>query len=213
MGLSSIQESPTSAYCPISLTSTPDALKPITARRQETLLKALRESGITAYDPNSAPFSPDRDLTTAPDFVYRTDVGKIAGSRFFIGHDLLPSTGFGVEEQVAHTLNRVAIILHDAHIRTSRMQPSRAIHLQYENFEQQVEEFVRVFEFLKSFEPGAGFDNGVPALLGFDSQSKAINLEAAVYSRSPNLRYCFNGETPIVKFIPVNAEIFTEKVS
>ena len=90
------------------------------------------------------------------------------------------------------------------------MQTNRTIHLQYVNFERQTEEFTRVFEFLKSFEPGMGFDNGTPVLLGFDKQGQAVNLEEAVYSLFPNLRYCFNGETPIVKFSPVNTEIFTE---
>lgn len=63
-GLSHIDEDPMAAYCPISLTSTPDELKPFLKERQRVLMNGvLKVSGITAYDPGNAPFSPDRNLS------------------------------------------------------------------------------------------------------------------------------------------------------
>ena len=51
-GLSHIKEDPLAAYCPISLTNTPDGLKPLLQRRQQTLMsEVLKPAGITAYDP------------------------------------------------------------------------------------------------------------------------------------------------------------------
>lgn len=58
-------------------------------------------SGITAYDPGSAPYSPDTNLTSQPNEVYVVDSGKIAGARFFVGHNILPSTGQGIEAEKA----------------------------------------------------------------------------------------------------------------
>ena len=133
-GLEHIQEDPAAAYCPISLTLTPVELKEILKLRQQTLMNhVLGNAGITAYDPNSAPYSPDKNLTSHPSEVYIVDSAKIAGARFFVGHNLLPSTGQGVEAEKAKIYNKMAVMLMDKKIRVSRMQPTRTIYLQYDN--------------------------------------------------------------------------------
>jgi hypothetical protein len=146
-GLSHIIEDPNSAYCPISLTSTPNEIRPYVQKRQDILMEdVLGKAEIKAYDPGSAPFSPDKDLSSQPNEIYVVDSGKIIGSRFFVGHNILPSTGFGIEAEKAKIYNRVAVTLIDKNIRVSRMQPHRAIYLEYDNFEEQAK---ILFLFLK----------------------------------------------------------------
>ncbi len=210
-GLSNIEEDPDAAYCPISLTSTPDELKPHVKKRQETLKRVLTSVGIKAYDPGSAPFSPDRDLSTQPNEVYVTDSGKIAGARYFIGHNLLPSTGQGIEAEKAKVYNRISVILMDSRIRVSRMQPHRTIYLQYDNFEEQAEGFVPVFEMLRQFDPGMGFNGDLPVLLGFEKGSeKIVDLEEEIYREFPKLQYRFNGFVPIIILRAENPDLFYE---
>lgn len=121
-GLSHIREDPNAAYCPISLTSTPSSLKEAILKRQDLLMKGVLEKvGITAYDPSSAPFSPDTNLISTPDEIYNVDSGKIVGARFFVGHNILPSTGQGIEFEKAEKYNRMSVILMDKNIRVSRM--------------------------------------------------------------------------------------------
>ncbi len=209
-GLSGIPENPLAAYCPISLTQTSDDIKPYVKLRQDTLIgNVLRSSGITGYDPYTAPFSPDKNLSTLPNEIYQVDSGKIVGARYFVGHNITASTGFGVELEKASRFNRVSVILYDRHIRISRMQPHRTIYLQYDNFEKQASEFVEVFRFLKEYEPGIGLDAGVPVLLGFRGES-VVNLEKAVYTRFPKLTYQYDGSAQIIKTTVTNPEIFTE---
>jgi len=209
-GLSHIEEDPRAAYCPISLTSVPDDLKPHTQRRQHILMNGvLRPSGITAYDPSSAPFSPDRDLSTQPNVIYVIDSGKIAGARFFVGHHILPSDGKGIEMEKAKILNRIAVMLMDSKIRVSRMQPHRTIYLQYYNFEEQASQFVPVFEMLQEYEPGMGFHDNIPVLLGFRNGG-VVDLEEAVYTEFPHLQYRYDGQVPIIKLRAENPELFYE---
>lgn len=207
-GLTHIKEDPEAAYCPISLTSTPEELKGVLKERQKILMNdVLNKSGITAYNPSSAPFSPDNDLKTQPNEVYVVDSGKIVSSRFFVGHNIFPSTGQGIEAEKAKILNRIPVILMDENVRVSRMQPHRAIYLQYYDFRDQADQFAEVFKMLKQYEPGMGFNNGVPVLLGFEKKgSKVVDLEKKVYKEFPYLRYQYNGETPIVKLKPENPE-------
>jgi hypothetical protein len=211
-GLSHIREDHYSAYCPISLTSTPEELKPFVQKRQKILMEdVLGEAGIKAYDPGSAPFSPDKDLSSQPNEIYVVDSGKIVGSRFFVGHNILPSTGFGIEFEKAKIYNRVSVILADKSIRVSRMQPHRAIYLEYSNFEEQAKDFVPVFERLKEYEPGMGFNGKLPVLLGFHKKTwEVVDLEEMIYEEFPDLQYKFNGKTPIVKLRSENPELFYE---
>jgi len=210
-GLSHIKEDILAAYCPISLTQTPDELKPILNKRQEILMKkVLGPAGITAYDPSSAPYSPDKDLITSPQRIYLIDSGKIVGARFFVGHNILGSTGQGNEAEKAKTYNRIAVTFMDKNIRISRMQPHRTIYLQYDNFEKEHEKFIPVFEMLKQFEPGMGFNGNIPVLIGFDKQGKVCDLEEEVYNDFPGLQYHYNGKIPIVKLRVENPGIFYE---
>lgn len=208
-GLTGLTENPNSAYCALSLTSTPDELKPIQKSRQELLRDILKDAGIESYDPGSSPFSPDMGLHIRPDEIYRVDKGRIVTSRFFATLDILPSTGVGVEIETARAYNRIAVVLHDRAIRTSRMQPNRIIHLQYFDLESQRDEISMVFKELKQFEPGMGLDNGVPALLGF-RKKMVVNLEKFIYDAFPDLKYVFDGNAPIVSLKARNPGIFVE---
>lgn len=210
-GLSHIKEDASAAYCPISLTNTPDLLKDALRRRQAILKEVLGSVGITAYDPETAPFSPDRDLTTQPNEVYVVDSGKIVGARYFVGHNLLPSTGQGIEAEKAKIYNRIAVLLMDKGIRVSRMQPHRAIYLEYGNFEEEQQQFPPVFELLKEYNPGMGFNGTLPVLLGFHKQTgNIVDLENEVYTQFPNLQYRYNGKMPIAKLRSENPEAFYE---
>jgi len=210
-GLSHIKEDKSAAYCPISLTLTPDILKLYLQKRQNTLMNSvLGPAGITAYDPASAPFSPDKNLTSSPGKIYVIDSRKIVGARFFVGHNILPSTGQGNEMEKAKDYNRIVVMLMDKNIRVSRMQPHRAIYLQYDNFEKEYEKFIPIFEMLKHFNPGIGFNNGKPVLLGFDRRRKVCDLEREVYNAFPDLKYEYDGEAPIIRLSVKNPKIFYE---
>lgn len=211
-GLSHIQENPTAAYCPISLTSTPDELKESIQERQKILMEeVLLAAGITAYDPGSAPYSPDTNLTSQPNEVYVVDSGKIVSARFFVGHNILPSTGQGIEGEKAKTYNRIAVILMDKKIRVSRMQPHRAIYLQYDNFKTDAQKFIPVFQLLQKYNPGMGFNGLLPVLLGFEKDGpNVIDLEELIYTNFPDLQYQYDGTTPILKLRAENPELFYE---
>jgi hypothetical protein len=215
-GLSHIKEDPNAAYCFISLTSTPDEAKPFIKERQRILMEeVLKPAGITPYDPGSAPFSPDTNLTTQPSEVYMTDSSKIVGARFFTGHNIIPSSGQGIEAEKAKTYNRIAVILMDKNIRVSRMQPHRAIYLNYNNFQEQAKEFVSVFEMLKQYDPGMGFrvqDNiEIPVLIGFEKTTqKIVDLEQAVHKEFPHLKYNYDGKKDIVRLSVKNPDVFYE---
>ncbi len=212
-GLSHIQEDPTAAYCPISLTSTPDELKdPIRLRQKVLMEDVLKVANITAYDPSSAPYSPDTNLISQPNEVYVVDSSKIVGARFFVGHNILPSTGQGIEAEKAKVYNRICVMLMDKNMRVSRMQPHRAIYLQYDHFQTEAKEFIPVFEMLQAYEPGMGFNGTLPVLLGFEKKgSSIVDLEEAVYREFPQLQYKYDGRTPILKLRSQNPELFYEK--
>lgn len=211
-GLSLIKEDPAAAYCPVSLTSTPDELKEVVRIRQKILVEeVLKPAGITAYDPESAPYSPDKNLDARPDKIYAVDSSKIVGARFFVGHNILPSTGAGVEAQKATIYNRVAVILMDKNIRVSRMQPNRTIYLEYTNFAEQAPRFAEIFEFLRRYDPGAGLNGSLPVLLGFEKATgKIVDLEETVYKIFPDLQYRYDGKIPILKLRAENPELFYE---
>ncbi len=211
-GLSHIKEDPNAAYCPISLTSTPNELKESLKSRQKILMKDVLEvAGITAYDPGSAPYSPDKDLSSQPNEIYVMDSGKIVGARFFVGHNILPSTGQGIEAEKAKIYNRIAVMLIDKNIRISRMQPHRAIYLQYNNFKTESDKFIPVFEMLQEYEIGMGFNGQLPILLGFEKTNKNIvDLEEKVYKEFPHLQYKYEGTVPILKLRSENPDLFYE---
>lgn len=208
-GLSHIKEDQKAAYCPISLTNTPDEIKPVLKFRQSVLMEKLAASGITAYDPSTAPYSPDLNLTAQPNEVYVVDSGKIVGARFFVGHNILPSTGQGIEAEKAKIYNRIVVILVDKKIRVSRMQPHRAIYLHYDNFEKEAKHLIPVFEMLQRYDPGIGFNGSLPVLLGFEKKTgKVVDLEQEIYEEFPFLQYTYEGKAHIVKLKVENSEIF-----
>ncbi|OGN29317.1 MAG: hypothetical protein A3A33_03825 [Candidatus Yanofskybacteria bacterium RIFCSPLOWO2_01_FULL_49_25] len=212
-GLEHITEDPKAAYSPLSLTSTPDELKPFIKKRQEQTVAILKDVGISSYDPASGAWhlNPDIDLTTFPQIVYGTDTQKILAARFFVGHLILPSTGFGNEGEKARIYNRMAVIFVDEHIRVSRMQPYRTIYLQYDNFEKQCDDFKKIFLLLQEYEPGMGFNGTTPILAGFHKQTKeVVDLEGLIYTKFPHLQYKYNGEVPILKLRAENPELFYE---
>jgi len=210
-GLPQIKENENAAYCPISLTLTPDELKPHLQSLQNLLMKkVLGQAGIAAYDPSTAPYSPDLNPTYLPNEVYVADVSKIASARFFVGHNIVASNGFGTESQVAIELNRISVILTHKNIRISRMQPHRTIYLQCDNFEQQISDFIKVFKLLKQFSPGIGLKNKTPVLLGFRG-NEIVDLEQTVYERFPHLQYKYDGSVPILKLKVENKQILGER--
>lgn len=209
-GLKNITENPYSSYCPVSLTSTPDLLKDIILSRQNILMnKILKPAGITAYDPATAPYSPDKNLTSQPKEIYLVDSTKIVSSCFFVGHNILPSTGQGIELEKAKNYNRIIVMLMDKKIRVGRMLPPRAIYLQYTNIEKQAEEFVNVFKLLLEYNPTFGFNNDTPVLLGIHKQTGEVcDLEELVYDKFEHLQYKYDGTKPIVKLEPQNLGLF-----
>lgn len=210
-GLSHVEENPHAAYCPISLTSVVDPLRSYIQHRQKLLLeKVLAIAGITGYDPATAPFSPDKGLTHTPQEVYATDSCHLLSARYFVGHYLFPSTGCGVEMEKAKLFNRIPVLLLDRKIRVSRMMPPRTIYLAYDDFEKQIDDFVKVFEFLKEFEPGLGFTEKIPVLLGFKKDGTVVDLEHTVYKKFPHLKYTYDGNTPLIKLWCTNSELFVE---
>jgi hypothetical protein len=211
-GLKNIIEKENRAYCAVSLTSTPKKLKTIIQKRQNILInKILKPSKIQGYDPASAPYSPDLNLTTLPNEIYKIDSAKLAACRYFINLDILPSTGQGVESEKAKNFNKLCVYLIDENIRTSRMKPHRAIYLQYNNLKKQINEFIKVFEFLNKFNPGLGIKNGTPVLLGFEKKGKKIiDLSQETYRKFPNLKYKYNAQTPNIKLKVANLQIFYE---
>jgi len=208
-GLTGIKENPKSAYCALSLTSTPENLKNSIKTKQRFLMELLARAGITAYDPGSSPTSPDLALKMGPEEIYRIDKSKVVSSRYFVSLDLLPSTGTGVEAETARVYNRISVMLHDRKIRTSRMQPNRTIHLAFDDLVKEAEDFIDVFRFLQEFEPGIGFTNKIPSLLGFRKDSSVVDLEKEVYKNFPHLVYVYDGNVSNVKLTCENIELFS----
>lgn len=211
-GMTPPVEDVNAAYCSLSLTCTPEELKPVLLARQEQLKNVLAGVGITAYSPaDNKKYNPDLNRDAPPTEIYSMDSWQVAVARYFVGHHLTASTGFGNEAEKAKNLNRISVVMMDKNVRISRMQPTRAVYLQYDNFEAQAGEFTRVFEFLKNYEPGAGLNAGMPVLLGFEKISdRVIDLEMAVYKEFPALQYRYNGNIPIAKLRVENPGLFYE---
>lgn len=205
-GLAGVVEDPTAAYCAVSLTNTPSSAKSFVTERQTILKEILEAVKITPYDPATAPLSPDLNLTTGPEEVYRTDLSRVAGARFFTAFDTFPSTGVGVEIEAARRYNRIPVILHDHTIRTSRMQPDCAIHVSVKDIKVQKERLQQLFAFLREFTPGRGIDNQHPLLLGF-KDGKGINLTKAAAKEFPDLVYMYDGTKPPLTFSVDNFEV------
>jgi hypothetical protein len=215
-GFPEIEEDEKGVFCGTSLTRTPDELKDLLAERQKLLIAIVKEAGLSAYDPQTAPYSPDLNLLSTPQEVYQVDSRGIVSRRFFVAHDILPSTGVGIEIEKAKFYNRICVVLRQKNIRISRMQPHHIIYLQYDNFAKQKDEFVSVFKYLMQFDPGVGTDDGIPVLLGFpkkgsepfdSAQGKPVNLEKATYEKFPNLKYSYDGQISMLKLKVENLDL------
>ncbi len=206
-GIAHIKEDPKLAYCPISLTLVPDKIKPILKDRQTILKQILEKAGLKNYDPSSSPTSPDMSREADHTAIYLEDSQHIANARFFVGHCVLASTGWGVELKLASDYNRIAVVLLDQNIRVSRMLPPRVIYLQYKNFSAQASQFVEVFKFLQQFEPGIGLKNNKPILIGFNKLRQAVDLEEEVYTKFPDLKFTYNGQIPTLEMKALNSQI------
>lgn len=210
LGLFGIQEDINAAYCALPLTSAPVNAQQMIKNYQTAICDMLSSCGITPYDPGTAPFSPDLNLTARPDQIYATDLGRIASSKYFITVASIPSTGVGIEWQNAINLIKVPIVLTSEHVRISRMQPPRTIKLALKNLPSDIPGLSRVLEFLKPFNIGMGFEGNTPVLLGFDTDGKVVNLELATEEEFPEYKYSFDGTQPAAQLILGNPEIFYE---
>jgi len=207
--LDGLQENANAAYCAVSLTNTPEKAKPFVRERQNQVKEILEHAGISSYDPGTAPLSPDLNLSAGPAEIYKTDLARIAGARFFTAFDTFPSTGVGVEIEAARRYNRIPVIFHDTSIRTSRMQPDCAIHVTITDIDEQAERLSEMFKMLKGYEPGRGLVNKQPALLGF-KDGKAEHLTDVIQQQFPELAYTFDGTKPALQFGITNQEtLFT----
>jgi hypothetical protein len=199
----------------------PEEAKPVLRRRQDVLMRTIKKAGINAYDPgSSAKYSPDMNNTAQPTEVYMFDSARVAAARYLCGHNILPSDGKGNEMEKAVVLNRVPVMLMDRGIRVSRMLPTRTIYLAYDDFEAEAGRLVPVFQMLKEYEPGMGFNGnkpappgvdsslGMPVLLGFDSSGRVVDLEDEVYSEFPGMRFEYDGRADIVRLRVANPDIF-----
>ncbi len=214
-GLGHVTQQRGEAYCPISLTLTPEMLKKTVLKpRQEQLMALLRERGLKPWDPYGAPLSPDRDTKSTPQVIYSFDAGKVGLAEYVAGHVLLGSNGQGAEFEMATAMGKKTLFLVDKGVRISRMMPPCAIVLGYDHFLDSRDRVGEVVDFLAGYDTGVGQVEGaqIPVLLGFarTGNSSPINLEAAVREGWPDLRFDFDGSVPITRMVVENSEVFYE---
>ena len=205
-GLSTGKEMANAAYCPISLTQTPENLRELVASQQKTLLKILESAGIQAYDPLTAPFSPDQNIDYSPEEIYKQDLTRIHMARFLVGIHSNASTGFGVEWQAAVDLYKVPIILVPQGLRISRMQPQPSIILTFSNLETQADTFKDIFEICQTFQIGKGLQNNKPIILGIQGRNH-YNLAEVIYTAYPELKYEHDPQKPTLITQALNPDI------
>ncbi len=205
-GFDGIEEDFTIGYGAIALTGLGEKISPenelvksVLASRQGILRKAMAEIGITLYDPQQAPFSPDKDLTVPPDQVFKFDSARIALAGHVTFVDIIPSTGCGTELEKARRFGKLTYSFHDPRIRTSRMQPDRTFHLSIDNFDERQPELTEIFRFTNQYHPCLGFSGTTPVMLGVHREKgKLVDLEKEVQERWPHLVYRYIKATPIL---------------
>ena len=107
-GLGDVKEEPSTAYCSISLTNTPEQIKPFVRERQAQLMDLLGSVGIHAYDPGSSlKYSPDLNLDATPGEVYSFDVRRVISGEYFSGHKIFLSEGLSIENEIAKHLGKL----------------------------------------------------------------------------------------------------------
>lgn len=205
-GLHGIEEDHTIGYGAIALTGlgqniSPEneRLKSVLTQRQQILRQSMTNAGITLYDPQQAPFSPDRSLSAPPDEIFKFDSAKIARAGHVTFVDIIPSTGCGTELEKARRFGKLTYSFHDPRIRTSRMQPDRTFHLSIDNFIERQSELTEIFNLTNQYHPCLGFSGTTPVMLGVHREKgKLVNLEKEVQERWPHLIYRYDGNTPIL---------------
>ena len=219
-GLSEVREDRQIGYGIIALTGLGVNVSPINEEiktflgsRQSILAAAMAGSGITLYDPASAPFSPDKDLQSQPNQIFMVDSARVANARHVTLSDVLPTTGGGIELEKARRMGKFLYVFHDCNIRTSRMQPDHAFHLSVENFSGRKNELADLFAFVNEYDPAIGFDEGVPSMLGVHRHTgKIVNLEKEVRQHFPQLSYQYDGKVQILIMVCQNSQVFFESL-
>jgi hypothetical protein len=217
-GLRGTEEDPFTGYGILPLTGlgtnisqTNEQVKSYIQERQRILQEAMNRAGIALYDPASAPYSPDAGLSAGPEKVYQTDSLRVAMAKHVTFLDLLPTTGGGIELDKANVMGKFTYIFHDPRIRTSRMQPHRALHLAAEHMAAMRDELAELFAFVQQFEPCIGLQDGAPAMIGRHSETgEYANLEREVARLWPHLLFSYDGQAPIVQMDVINPGIFAE---
>lgn len=217
-GLGSTREDPAVGYGIIALTGLGTNLSPANEQvktylgnRQSILRLAMGKAGITLYDPASAPYSPDVNLTASPRTVFMVDTARVAMARHVSFTDVIASTGSGIELEKARRFGKFIYVFHDPEIRTSRMQPDRTLHLVAQNFGRLQNQFIELFQFMQEYDPCIGFDGDMPAMLGAHKQTgSVVNLEEAVARRWPDLMYEYDGTKPLLMMACLNPDLFLE---
>jgi hypothetical protein len=218
-GLGDVRENRLIGYGIIALTglgnnvsSENEHIKTYLGSRQAILAAAMKQgAGITLYDPASAPYSPDKNLTAQPNEIFMVDSARVGMARHITFADVLPTTGGGIELEKARRLGKFMYIFHDPKIRTSRMQPDRAFHLSVENFAGNKNHLAEIFAFVNEYDPALGFDDGVPSMLGVHRRTgSVVNLEKEVKINWPELVYQYNGNVQILIMACQNPQVFFE---
>jgi hypothetical protein len=215
-GLQEVDEDPHIGYGIVPLTGLGTNISAVNERvknyiqeRQHMLQYAMKKAGITLYDPASAPYSPDLDLSAGPEEVYQTDSLRIAKARHVTFLDMLPTTGGGEELEKARDSGKFVYIIHDPAVRTSRMQPRGTLHLAIDDMVAKQDALIGLFAFVHQFEPCIGLQDGAPAMIGRHSETgEYANLEREVAHHCPDLIFSYNPNAPIVQMSVLNPEIF-----
>ena len=193
-------------YCPISLTNTPENMKDYISSQQKSLLKILSMSGLNAYDPLTAPLSPDKNLSSSPRDVYSTDLARIFMAKYFVGIHALPSTGFGAEWQAAISLMKIPVILVPRGLRITRMQPCPSIVLTFSDLDSEANDLQGIFEDLQKFKVCMGIQKGIPVLVGM-KKHRIYNLVEYIYNKYPEFKYVHCPQNQSLQTQVVNLDI------
>lgn len=208
-GIIDIDELEDAAYCPVSITSTPENLRDVISQTHNTLIEILKNAGINAYDPATAPFSLDNNPDASPDEVYRADLTRVAMARYVVGVNLIPSFGMGVEFQAAVDMNKFAVMLLNKNVRVSRMQPHRLIRLAYDDLNQESEGIQQVFELLKEYDPIITDEIPYNDQAGIHKETReVVNIEKIIADKFPQFIYNYSVDIPGADIHVKNPEIF-----
>ncbi|RJR14760.1 hypothetical protein C4579_04005 [Candidatus Microgenomates bacterium] len=206
--LFNVVEDPDAAYLFLSLTTTPKDLRGIVRLRQDTFARITNSVGIVEYDPGTAPLAPEKSPKATREQVYRKDCYEIACARFFIGFDMLPSKGVGVEMEVADEFNRLGIIVKDSRIGTSVMEPVTLVQVVVDDLYQERAQLALVFEHMHQYQPGIGFHRGINRLIGIHRENGSmVDLQEEINQKFPQFNPEGRLHAPPVQLAAINPEM------